>query len=63
MTFTARVTKDERVLVSWQGLVVTTVAGEHGRRLTDALGRAQDDAVRQLLLARATGNFKHGNGQ
>jgi len=61
MTFTARVTKDERVLVSWQGRVVTTVAGAHGRRLADALGREQDDAARQLLLARATGNFKHGN--
>ncbi len=61
MTFTARVTKDERVLVSWQGQVVTSVAGAHGRRLADALGRAHDDAAYQFLLARATGNFKHGN--
>ncbi len=63
MTFTARVTNDERVLVSWQGRVVTTVAGAPGRRLADALDRTQNDEARQLLLARATGNFKHGNEQ
>jgi len=61
MTFTARVTNDERVLVSWQGRVVTTVAGGPGRRLAESLERAHDDAAYQLLLARATGNFKHGN--
>ena len=61
MTFTALVTKDDRVLVSWQGRVVVTVAGAKGHRLAAELGRADDEDARQLLLARATGNFKHGN--
>ena len=61
MTFAAQVTKDERVVVWWEGRVVTTVAGAAGRRLADALFRAPDESARELLLARATGNFKRGN--
>ena len=61
MSFTGLVTKDERVLVSWQGRVVVTVAGPKGHRLAAELGSAVDEDARQLLLARATGNFKHGN--
>jgi len=61
MRFTAQVTKDERVVVWWEGRVVATVAGTPGRRLADALGRAPDESARELLLARATGNFKRGN--
>ena len=59
--FSATVIRNERVLVAWQGRTVTTVAGADGRRLADALSRATDEEARQLLLARATGNFKRGN--
>ena len=59
--FSATVTRNERVLVAWQGRTVATVAGADGRRLADALARAEDEDARQLLLARATGNFKRGN--
>jgi len=61
VTFSAQVTKDERVVVWWEGRVVTTVAGHDGRRLARALERAPDVSARELLLARATGNFKRGN--
>ncbi len=61
MSFTATATKDDRVRVSWQGRVVVTVAGARGRRLAAELERAADEDARQLLLARATGNFKRGN--
>jgi hypothetical protein len=58
--FTHRVTKDGKVLISWQGRVVTTVAGKPATRLIAKLAGA-DRREAQHLLARATGNFKHGN--
>ncbi|HET6682312.1 MAG TPA: hypothetical protein VFG75_01340 [Gaiella sp.] len=61
MSFGATVTKDERVLVTWEGRTVVTLAGAPGRRLADRLVSAPDEDARQLLLARATGNFKRGN--
>jgi hypothetical protein len=61
MSFGATVTKDERVLVAWEGRTIATLAGARGVRLAVDLERAPDEAARQLLLARATGNFKRGN--
>jgi len=61
MSFAATVTKDERVLVTWGGRTVVTVAGGPARRLADRLASAPDEDARQLLLARATGNFKRGS--
>lgn len=61
MTFSAVVTRDERVLVSCQGRQVAALAGTRARRLLDQLARAQDEDAEQLVLARATGNFKRGN--
>ncbi|HET8811985.1 MAG TPA: hypothetical protein VFM67_05270 [Gaiella sp.] len=61
MSFDATVTEDERVLVTWEGRTVVTVAGAPGRRLAHRLASAPDADARQLLLARATGNFKRGN--
>jgi hypothetical protein len=58
--FAHRVTKDGKVLISWQGRLVTTVAGKPAARLIEHLERADRREV-QHLLARATGNFKHGN--
>lgn len=58
--FTHRITKDGRVLISWQGRVVTTVAGARARKLIEQLDRGDRREV-QHLLARATGNFRHGN--
>ena len=61
MTFTARVTGTERVLVSQSGRVVVTLAGVEARRTIERLERARSDAETQRVLARATGNFKRGN--
>lgn len=57
--FSYRVTKDGKVLMSWGGRVVKTVAGAAGARLAAQLAAADEDA-QQLLLAKATGQFKHG---
>jgi hypothetical protein len=63
--FDDRVTKAGAVRISYGGRVVTTVSGRAAARLATALVRASssaDPAPRvQLLLAKATGNFKHGN--
>ncbi|MGZ8650716.1 MAG: hypothetical protein ACXWX5_00915 [Actinomycetota bacterium] len=58
--FSFRLTKDGRILISFDGRVVTTVAGKRAEALASKLGSANAHGVQQLL-ARATGNFKRGN--
>lgn len=58
--FSHRVTKDGRVRVFFHGRHVVTVAGSQASLLASRLEGA-DAAAEQLLLAKATGNFKHGN--
>jgi hypothetical protein len=58
--FAYRTTKDGRVLISWNGRVVATLAGNEAaafRAQVDGL----DDRSAQLLMAARTGNFKRGN--
>lgn len=57
--FDYRVTQDGKVLVSRGGRLVVTVAGARAARLIPLLGH--DDEKDQQLLARATGNYRHGN--
>lgn len=58
--FSFRITKDRKVLISWEGRVVTTLAGAAADKLIARLEGADRREI-QHLLARATGNFKHGN--
>jgi hypothetical protein len=60
VTFSWAATKDGRVRIRWQGKVVTTLAGERASRFLQQVEHADGEAE-QLLLARATGNFKRGN--
>ncbi|MBD5787869.1 hypothetical protein IF650_17050 [Cellulosimicrobium terreum] len=62
--FDHHVTQDGRVRVARGGRVVVTVAGSAADRLVATLRRAQDRGDEhevQLLLARATGNYRRGN--
>ena len=59
--FTALVTRDERVLVTREGRTVAVLAGASATRLARGLARSPDERARQLLLARATGNYRRGN--
>ena len=59
--FTALVTKDDRVLVMSEGRTVAVLSGAPAERLARGLSSVADDDARQLLLARATGNYKRGN--
>ena len=49
------------MLVTREGRTIATVAGRPAERLAQALAHASDEPARQLLLARATGNYKRGN--
>jgi hypothetical protein len=53
-------TKDGQVRISHHGRVVTTLGGEQARKF---LSRAEDasESQAQHLMARVTGNYKHGN--
>jgi len=57
--FDFRETGDGRALISWHGRLVTTLAGKDAQRF---LGKASSVSPReqQLLMAKATGHFKHG---
>ena len=58
--FAYRITKDRKVFISWHGRQVTTLSGRRAEAfiadITDVDGK---DA--QLIMAKVTGNFKHGN--
>lgn len=58
--FDHRVTKSGQVIVRRGGRQVAVVAGAAADRLVARLARV-DDRERQLLLARATGHYRHGN--
>jgi hypothetical protein len=58
--FTYKLVKDGRVLISWRGRVVVTLAGEQAAAFRAQAADARPDAL-ALLLARVTGNFKRGN--
>ena len=57
--FDYRATKDGRVRISFRGKVVTTLAAREAERF---LSRTESADARgaQLLMAKATGHFKHG---
>jgi hypothetical protein len=61
VSFSAVITGDDRVLVSHDGRQVVALSGLDARRVIDRLERAGDEEAEQMVLAKATGNFKRGN--
>jgi hypothetical protein len=58
--FTYRVSKDNKVFIEWYGKQVTILSGKESERfLAKIAGKGLKDA--QLIMAKATGNFKRGN--
>ena len=58
--FTYRISKDNKVFISYEGKQVTTLSGKNADRfITQINGAAGKDA--QLIMAKVTGNFKRGN--
>ena len=58
--FSYSTTKDGRVRVAFRGRQVVTLAGADAERVASRLEGASAERE-QLLLAKATGNFKRGN--
>ncbi|CAN5626615.1 hypothetical protein BH10ACT11_BH10ACT11_11240 [soil metagenome] len=52
--------KDNTVVISWKGRPVSTLAGTKAQRFV-AAAAGEDDNALQMRMAKATGNFKHGN--
>ncbi len=58
--FSYRVTKDRRVFIQWKGKQVTILRGKEAEKFIAAVADV-DDLQAQLIMARVTGHFKHGN--
>ncbi|MCL2350861.1 MAG: hypothetical protein FWC67_05210 [Defluviitaleaceae bacterium] len=58
--FSYRITKDKKVLISYEGKQVVTLGGSKADKFIAAIQKAEGKAA-QLIMAKATGNFKRGN--
>lgn len=58
--FTYRITKDKKVFISWHGKQVTTLSGSRAENFIADI-KSADGKEAQLVMAKATGHFKHGN--
>src|SRR5688572_28879248 len=57
--FSYRVSKD-KVFLSWRGKQVMILKGEQARKFLSKIADLDGKAA-QLVMAKITGNFKHGN--
>lgn len=60
VVFSYRASRDGSVFIAWRGRTVTTLGGAAAQRFL-AQAETLDEAGLQLLMAKATGNFKRGN--
>ena len=58
--FSYRERKDGTVAIYWKRIPATTLGGKLAENFLAAAAEAGEDEL-QLLLAKATGNFKRGN--
>ena len=58
--FAYKITKDKKVLISYEGKQVTILSGAKAEKFIANAANA-DSKEAQLIMAKATGNFKRGN--
>lgn len=58
--FSYRVSKDNKVFISWHGKQIMILKGKQSDKFQSKILNADDFEI-QLILAKITGNFKHGN--
>ena len=58
--FTYRVTKDNKVFISYEGKQVTILSGKKADEFIKKISNAEGKEA-QLIMAKVTGNFKRGN--
>ena len=58
--FSFQITKNKKVFISYEGKQVTTLSG---KKAEDFIAKIQNTEGKdaQLIMAKATGNFKRGN--
>jgi hypothetical protein len=62
MPFAHHATKDGAVFISWHGTTVTTLRDTAADRFLTNIQNI-DDREAQLLMAKSTGPFEHGNAR
>jgi hypothetical protein len=60
LPFSYRATKEGRVLLYWEGKLVKTLKAKAAEKFLKQIGSATESES-QLIMAKLTGNFKHGN--
>jgi hypothetical protein len=58
--FSYRVSKDNKVFIFWYGKQVMILKGKESEKFLAKVEKA-DTLESQLIMAKITGNFKHGN--
>jgi hypothetical protein len=58
--FTYQTIKDDKVFIYWRTKRVTILKGKEAQRFIDKITGLGDQEI-QLVMAKITGNFKHGN--
>jgi len=58
--FSYNVSKDKKVFKYWHGKQVTILKGKESDKFLARIEKA-DSKEKQLIMAKVTGNFKHGN--
>lgn len=58
--FSYKITKDRKVFISWYGKQVIVLSGGKAEAFISDMAGA-DEKGAQLIMAKATGNFKRGN--
>lgn len=58
--FSYRASKDNKVFISWHGKQVMILKGKASEKFLAKIADA-DELEAQLIMAKITGNFKHGN--
>ncbi len=60
--FTYKITKDKKNFISWHGKQVTILSGSKAEDFIVDIKEAEGKDA-QLIMAKVTGHFKHGNGK
>jgi len=60
--FDYQMTKDGKVLLFWKGKQVKILAGKEAEKFSARMADLEPESLdAQLIMAKATGNFKRGN--
>ena len=58
--FTYKISKDKKVFISWRGKPITILNGVKAESFIADIAKVEGREA-QLIMAKATGNFKRGN--